>query len=448
MAEPPRQRQACIGCRAIKAKCQQTDTLQVPCTRCKRLALSCEFTRQKRGRKSNVERERLRDQRATRSASPVRSAASLQRSGPPASQPSGSALGSEAKIMARAPTFMAGLSASSIELTPRSPDEPSLQQSPLKMPTVAGTRRHRVDVSEYLDPGEPEALLDIAPGRRSMEDPLALGLVSVAEARALVELFHQHLNPPLALLDPAYHTLAFMHESSFALLTAVLAAASKFFHGPETYRALLDHAQVLINRAVAEGHCEIGMIQCLMVLSHFKDTRDRTAWIKIGMALRFAYQNGLHKALQDVDTPRTSEGDRAQLNLERTWFCMCCFDSTYSHLFLLPLAIPASQRGDVDRWAHNHLGLGPPSDLRLACSVEALDVASQVHALKVNSTTKEYRAALLPQILSQIDRHDEKWFNGRLCKWELYESSQRHVCQSTRRHPSRLDSSPKASLCG
>lgn len=103
-----------------------------------------------------------------------------------------------------------------------------------------------------------------------------------------------------------------MHETSYALLTAVLAAASKFFHGPEVYRGLLDHAQVLINRAVAEGHCEIGMIQCLMVLSHFKETRDRTAWIKIGMALRFAYQNGLHKALQDVELPR-GEDARAQL---------------------------------------------------------------------------------------------------------------------------------------
>lgn len=104
-----------------------------------------------------------------------------------------------------------------------------------------------------------------------------------------------------------------MHETSHALLTAVLAAASKFFHRTEVYRALLDHAQVLTNRAVAEGHCEIGMIQCLMVLSHFKETRDRTAWIKIGMALRFAYQNGLHKALQDVERPRTAEADRAQL---------------------------------------------------------------------------------------------------------------------------------------
>jgi hypothetical protein len=306
------------------------------------------------------------------------------------------------------------------------PDGSPLQHSPLT-DTAPGApprlRRNRVDVSEYLDAGETDSLLDIAPGQRRMEDPLSLGLVSVAEARTLVDLFHQHLNPPLALLDPAYHTLAFMHETSYALLTAVLAAASRFFHGPETYRALLDHAQVLINRAVADGHCEIGMIQCLMVLSHFKETGDRTGWIKIGIALRFAYQNGLHKALEDVDIHRTSEADRAQLNLERTWFCLCCFDTTYSHLFMLPLAIPASQRGEVDKWAHNHLGLGPSSDLRLACSGEFLDIASQVLALKVNPTTKAYRAVILPQILAEIDRHMDKWFSGRLSRLAEYEET-------------------------
>lgn len=103
-----------------------------------------------------------------------------------------------------------------------------------------------------------------------------------------------------------------MHETSPALLTAVLAAAAKFFHGPEVTRSLLDHAQVLINRAVAEGSCEIGMVQCLMVLSHFKATRDRTAWIKIGMALRFAHQLGLHKVVQD-EIPANEAAARAQL---------------------------------------------------------------------------------------------------------------------------------------
>lgn len=103
-----------------------------------------------------------------------------------------------------------------------------------------------------------------------------------------------------------------MHETSFALLTAVLAASAKFFHGPEVVRSLLDHAQTLINRAVAEGHCDIGMVQCLMVLSHFKATRDRTAWIKIGMALRFAYQLGLHAPPKDT-YPTEELKRRAQL---------------------------------------------------------------------------------------------------------------------------------------
>ncbi|BEJ12829.1 hypothetical protein CspHIS471_0300030 [Cutaneotrichosporon sp. HIS471] len=266
---------------------------------------------------------------------------------------------------------------------------------------------NRVDVSEYLDPGEGQPRLELTTGRRSMDDPLALGIVSAAEARTLVDLFHQHLNPPLALLDPTYHTLTFMHETSCALLTAVMAASAKFFHGPEVYRLLLDHAQVLINRAVAQGHCEIGMIQCLMVLSHFKETRDRSAWIKIGMALRFAYQNGLHKALQEVDGPQ-GEDARAQLNLERTWFCLNCFDSTYSNLFLLPLTIPSHQRGDVDKF---------------------LKTCAQLHALKVNPTTKAYRAVILTQLLSEVDRHQDKWFTGRLSRLAEHEETSLRISQ-------------------
>lgn len=117
-------------------------------------------------------------------------------------------------------------------------------------------------------------------------------------------------------------------------------------------------------------------------------------------------------------------------------------DRSYSNLFLLPLTIPPHERGDVchfraraqadaqvDRWAHSHLELGPASDLRLACSVEYvslhsfvvadfrfLEVGAQVHALKVNPTTKAYRAVILPQLLSEVDRHQAKWFTGRLCR--------------------------------
>jgi hypothetical protein len=58
------------------------------------------------------------------------------------------------------------------------PDGSPLQHSPLT-DTAPGApprlRRNRVDVSEYLDAGETDSLLDIAPGQRRMEDPRALG---------------------------------------------------------------------------------------------------------------------------------------------------------------------------------------------------------------------------------------------------------------------------------
>lgn len=101
------------------------------------------------------------------------------------------------------------------------------------------------------------------------------------------------------------HTIEFLNETSSALLTAVLVAASKFFR-PDIYHQLLSHVQTLLNRAIGAGACDIGIIQCLLILVTFKAPTDRSAWIKIGMAIRLAYQHGWHVPLHRVlpDDPR------------------------------------------------------------------------------------------------------------------------------------------------
>lgn len=43
-----------------------------------------------------------------------------------------------------------------------------------------------------------------------------------------------------------------------------------------------------------------------------------------------------------------------------------------------------------------------------------LEYGAQIHQLKVNPTTKAYRAVMLPQLLSDIERHNQKWYTGRL----------------------------------
>jgi hypothetical protein len=124
-----------------------------------------------------------------------------------------------------------------------------------------------------------------------------------------------------------------MSETSSELLTAVLAASAKFFR-PDLYPDLLEHAQALINRAIGAGACDIGIVQCLMIVVCWKAPTDRSAFIKVGMAIRLGYQHGWYlpstRVLPDnerearlllVSTPCESRFLTSRQNQERTWLC-------------------------------------------------------------------------------------------------------------------------------
>ena len=156
-----------------------------------------------------------------------------------------------------------------------------------------------VDVTHYLDP-EAHHELDhqhassarpspVTECDAAYFDPILWRYLSVMEAEHLIELFHKHLNPMIALLDLHLHTLPYLRHTSPALLTAVLAAASRFFR-KDLAQTLLDHSQTIINRELGLGTCDIGLIQALMTLVYWKAPGDRSAWLKIGIAIRLAYQ--------------------------------------------------------------------------------------------------------------------------------------------------------------
>lgn len=68
-------------------------------------------------------------------------------------------------------------------------------------------------------------------------------------------------------------------------------------------------------------------------------------------------------------------------------------------------------------------------------------MGAQLHALKVNATTKAYRAVILPQLLSEIDRHQGKWFTGRLGR---YRNSFEDILQQLT--PARLEEHEETAL--
>lgn len=59
----------------------------------------------------------------------------------------------------------------------------------------------------------------------------------------------------------------------------------------------------------------MAIIKSLLILVFWKDPVDKSAWIKIGTAIRLGYQLGLH-----ISASRKGE-DAETRDARRTWFC-------------------------------------------------------------------------------------------------------------------------------
>lgn len=80
----------------------------------------------------------------------------------------------------------------------------------------------------------------------------------------------------------------------------MIAAASKFLR-PDLHVRLMDHSLAILSRAVAAGACDTSLVQSLMIHVYWKAPTDRTAWMKLGMAIRMAYQLRWHETQASQD---------------------------------------------------------------------------------------------------------------------------------------------------
>lgn len=81
------------------------------------------------------------------------------------------------------------------------------------------------------------------------------------------------------------HTFEFTRSETVILFSAVLSAGAKFFR-PDVYTTLLAQTQHILNRAVAEGVYDVGILQAIGILVYWRETTDRSAYMKIGIAIR------------------------------------------------------------------------------------------------------------------------------------------------------------------
>jgi hypothetical protein len=94
--------------------------------------------------------------------------------------------------------------------------------------------------------------------------------------------------------------------------TAVLAFASKFSR-KDIFSILFAHSKTLLDRAILACTCDVTVAQSIMMHVFWKEPTDTTSWMKIGVAIRMAYQMRWHEGRkQDLPAGDTREA-RLQL---------------------------------------------------------------------------------------------------------------------------------------
>ncbi|KAF8598079.1 hypothetical protein BDV93DRAFT_610030 [Ceratobasidium sp. AG-I] len=269
--------------------------------------------------------------------------------------------------------------------------------------------------------GSPNPALNVEDG---YEDPVKLGLLPEDAVLGLFVSFHTSLNPVLALLDPTLHTPAYVHHRSRTLYTVILAAACKFFR-PDAAGPVWGLAQELVGRALADGVCSVEYVQALVVLAFWGDRGDTGAgklggdnggggrkggaWRKVGLAIRIAFELGLH--LRKEGGREDELGVRERLNEERTWFHLACYDWT-----------TALQRGkprmileeffprEAKQWLTNHSNFPCNADPMLVTMLELVPHYNLYESIRAVSSTQNH--VQLEPFVKHVIRDGERLLSG------------------------------------
>lgn len=282
-------------------------------------------------------------------------------------------------------------------------------------------------MAEHLDPGSDREVVAAAPffnnaptGRKRSpaadddkineeHDPVSLRALSEVEATSLVSLFHQRLNPLVAVLDENLHTMAYLRRTSSVLFSTVLASASRFFRH-DLHPALLSHARTLLDRALQLGSTDIGVIQSLMLQTYWKDPEDTSGWMKVGIAIRLGYSLFWHIPRADP-LPEDERAARELLNAERTWFTLFSFDRGQSYIHGLPALIRLNHHGDPEVWARDHLYLGRSVDMHIAASIQLCKLKDEWGALCERAPEPALLEVAIDTLTTQAENLVAKWFN-------------------------------------
>jgi len=165
--------------------------------------------------------------------------------------------------------------------------------------------------------------------------------------------FMKEMNPIFALLDPILCTFEYLREKSTILFTAVLTVAAKF-ERRDVYPHLLILSQELLAKAFICGTSSVETIQAIRNLACYRDYTDSSSYLKIGYAIRMAYDLGLDKP-HSRPLPDDEIRAREILSGERCWYDLVSNDELVSRQRSRPLIISSEAASSPRRWLEENV---------------------------------------------------------------------------------------------
>ncbi|GAA6009006.1 hypothetical protein JCM10207_004062 [Rhodosporidiobolus poonsookiae] len=244
-------------------------------------------------------------------------------------------------------------------------------------------------------------------------DPVDLHVLSQLEASQLIDHFHKFLNPYIILLDHHLHTAEYVRSTSTVLYTAMLAVSAKFFR-QDLYPSLLLSAQQLVTRCMGgDGELDIGLVQACLLCSYWKEPFDSSAWLKIGFAIRLAYQLRLHHKRKGP-LPANEHEARVLLDRERTWITLVCFDNSYilsdDHDSAHETRMITLYDIDIDAWLNETRMYDVPDDAEQGASIELCRVWRLCRNI-VNAGSKATASMLATHLSAMLAETHRKYLD-------------------------------------
>ncbi|KAJ7127063.1 hypothetical protein C8R44DRAFT_593328, partial [Mycena epipterygia] len=156
---------------------------------------------------------------------------------------------------------------------------------------------------------------------------LTRGLITPQEAEKLFDIYFQHMNISVSLLDPVLYTPQKTCYRSPFLFTVVCAIASRFYtERPDLYPQAMHFAQLAAGTALISGHKCVELCQGYILMSLYpvpaRRWEEDRGWLYLGLAIRMATDLNLH--LPNTAKPINENHAREMLNRTRVW--LNCFN--------------------------------------------------------------------------------------------------------------------------